>query len=87
MEKTFRAGFGRVNITPDFPCALGGFGNDPARFHNNVLDEIFISCIAVTDKEDTKPTAGWLPWLLIPVAAVIAAGIGMILKNKHSKGV
>lgn len=42
---------------------------------------------SVTDKEDTKPTAGGLPWLLIPVAAVIAAGIGMILKNKHSKGV
>ena len=45
---TFRVGFGRENITPDFPVALSG-GGDPNRISESVIDYIYTTCIAITD--------------------------------------
>jgi len=45
---TFQVGFGRENITPDFPVALSG-GGDPNRISESVIDYIFTTCVAITD--------------------------------------
>lgn len=52
MEQKFSAGYAQVDITPDFPCHLTGYGNDPARLSETVLDHIFMSCVAFTDEQD-----------------------------------
>ena len=44
----FQVGFGRENITPDFPVALSG-GGDPNRIHTSVIDYIYTTCVAITD--------------------------------------
>ena len=44
----FQVGFGRENITPDFPVALSG-GGDPNRISESVVDYIYTTCIAITD--------------------------------------
>ena len=48
---TFQVGFGRENITPDFPVALSG-GGDPNRISESVIDYIYTTCIAITDTTD-----------------------------------
>ena len=45
---TFQVGFGRENITPDFPVALSG-GGDPNRISTSVIDYIYTTCVAITD--------------------------------------
>ena len=43
-------GFGRENITPDFPVLLAG-GGYSKRISTNLLDALFVSCIAFTDAD------------------------------------
>ena len=47
-----QVGFGRVDITPDSPMPLDGYGQSEKRLHANVLDKIYVSCVAVTDEND-----------------------------------
>ena len=47
-EAAFQVGFGRENITPDFPVALSG-GGDPNRISESVIDYIYTTCVAITD--------------------------------------
>lgn len=47
----FQVGFGRANITPDFPVALSG-GGDPNRISTSVIDYIYTTCVAITDPTD-----------------------------------
>ena len=47
------AGFAKVNITPDYPCGLGGYGNPAARLHDAVQEDIYTTCIALTEGDDT----------------------------------
>lgn len=49
QESSLSAGFGRVCITPVEPMPLAGFGNDAERFHQCVLDDIYATCVALTD--------------------------------------
>lgn len=44
-----QVGFGRVCITPDFPVTLAG-GGHAKRIFTNVLEDIFVSCVAFTDE-------------------------------------
>ncbi len=48
----FRVGFGRAIITPEENLPLGGFGTSSTRVMTDVLDDIYVSCIAMTDAED-----------------------------------
>ncbi|MBR0466590.1 MAG: hypothetical protein IJJ40_03750 [Clostridia bacterium] len=48
----FKVGFGRVNITPDFPAPLDSFGNPLLRIHDRVLSEIYYTAVAITDEND-----------------------------------
>lgn len=50
MEIT--VGFGRSDITPTIPQPLAGYGNECMRMHENVLDPLYASCIAITDEQD-----------------------------------
>lgn len=52
MQKdALRVGFGRAVITPTEPVHLSG-GSDPKRVSNNILDDMTVTCIAITDAND-----------------------------------
>jgi len=53
MEKTLYAGFGRQNITPDYSVPLAGYGATHKRMSTSVLSEIFVTCIAFRQGEET----------------------------------
>ena len=44
----FKVGFGRVNITPDFPVPLASYGTSKNRIHDRVLNELYFTAVAVT---------------------------------------
>lgn len=48
----FRVGFGRAIITPEENLPLGGFGTSSTRVMNDVLDDTYVTCIAMTDEQD-----------------------------------
>ena len=41
-------GFAKANITPDYSCPMGGYGNSSERMSNGLLDWLFFSVIAAT---------------------------------------
>lgn len=45
-----KAGFGRVNITPDYPVTMGGYSG---RVSSDYRDYQYVTCIAVTDGNET----------------------------------
>jgi len=47
-----RVGFGRQAFTPQGPAPLSGFGNDSERMSTRVLDDLFVTCIAISDEND-----------------------------------
>lgn len=47
------AGFSKVDITPDYPTGMGGYGNPEVREHQMVVDNIYTTCIALTDGDET----------------------------------
>ena len=49
MTETFLAGFGRVDITPEKYGPLGGYGDEPYRICDNILDHTMATCVALTD--------------------------------------
>ena len=50
-NSVLRVGFGRAIITPTEPVHLSG-GSDPKRISNRVLDDMTVTCIAITDETD-----------------------------------
>ena len=48
-----QAGFGRTNITPDYPVSLAGYGNYDTRISTGYMDYLYVTCIAVTDGNET----------------------------------
>lgn len=51
QNEVLRVGFGRAIITPTEPVHLSG-GSDPKRISNNILDDMTVTCIAITDIND-----------------------------------
>lgn len=49
-ETSFMVGFGRVNITPTGPVPLAGLAI-ANRVSNEVLDQLYATCVAFTDKD------------------------------------
>jgi len=41
-------GFAKANITPDYSCPMGGYGNSSNRMSNGLLDWLFFSVVAAT---------------------------------------
>lgn len=52
-ENALQAGFGRQCITPLYTVHLSGYGDDETRLSQGVVDNIYVTCIAVTDGADT----------------------------------
>lgn len=48
----FRVGYARVDITPEVPVPLSGYGNNQYRVSQRVLDPLYVTCVAVTDEQD-----------------------------------
>ena len=48
----FRVGFGRAFITPEENLPLGGFGTSSSRIMEDVLDDTYVTTIAMTDEND-----------------------------------
>lgn len=51
--KVFRAGFGRADMTPKFSLGLSGYDNAETRRSNGVKDPIYMTCVALSDGEQT----------------------------------
>ncbi len=47
----FKVGYARANISPEEPCPLSGFGSGRNRISERIMDELYASCIALTDAE------------------------------------
>ena len=47
------AGFGRENITPDWPVGMAGYSDAATRKTQNVLDYIYVTCVAFREGETT----------------------------------
>lgn len=47
-----RFGYSRKDVTPDFPIALTGYGDDDRRISEDILMPIFADCLTFTDNED-----------------------------------
>ena len=49
----FRVGYARADITPSEPMRMSGYAQPPGgRYHKNVLDPIYLTCVAFSDGED-----------------------------------
>lgn len=48
-----RVGYGRANITPSYPVPLSGYGNTTQRMSQGFLDYIMVTCVAITDENDS----------------------------------
>lgn len=51
MEKALKVGFGREKITPTMEVYISGGGN-PKRISTGILDDLYVTCIAITDPSD-----------------------------------
>ncbi len=47
----FKVGYARANISPEEACPLSGFGSGRNRISNRIMDELYASCLALTDAE------------------------------------
>ena len=52
MSIQMKAGFARVDITPEFSVPLGGYGDEERRMSQVNLDPLYATCVAVSDGEN-----------------------------------
>ena len=52
-ETGLRAGFAKINITPDYPVGMGGYSDASRRMHTGLVDYVYTTCIAVSSDADT----------------------------------
>lgn len=64
-----KIGYGRAEITPPESVHMSGFGNDTLKFSGQVLDPLFVTCLAFSDESeeitllfasDTLSGANWM---------------------------
>ena len=51
MNQVLKVGFGREKITPTMEVYISGGGN-PKRLSTGILDDLYITCVAITDETD-----------------------------------
>ena len=49
---TLSVGYGRVNITPEKSVFMTGYGDDTTRLSKGTLEDLYVTCIAITDSKD-----------------------------------
>lgn len=47
----FKVGYARANISPEAPVPLSGFGTNATRISERIMDELYASCLALTDAD------------------------------------
>lgn len=47
-----QVGFGRACITPELSVPLAGYGNTSTRYSKAVLNDLYVTCVAITDAQD-----------------------------------
>lgn len=52
-KRNLLAGYGRKCITPDYEVCISGYGDDEVRRSQGVVDDIYTTCIAITEAEET----------------------------------
>ena len=52
-ERKLFAGFGRQCITPTYTVNLTGYGDDETRFSQGVMDNVYLTCVAVAEGDKT----------------------------------
>jgi len=50
--RSLSVGFGRTNINPTESVPLGGYGNASKRMSQSIQDDIYATCVAITDDAD-----------------------------------
>lgn len=53
-ETNIQLGFGKAVITPDDPIPLLGYGDSADRMSTQVLDELYVTCLALSDGTNTS---------------------------------
>ena len=53
MEHKLFAGYARQVAAPDESIPLGGYNNDAKRFHTAMTEDICITCVALSDEQDS----------------------------------
>ena len=51
MRYEFKLGYARTNISPEAPVPLSGYGTNATRISERIMDELYASCLAMTDAE------------------------------------
>lgn len=85
-------GYGRVDITPDFPVPLAGYGNTTERMHQGVLseeDRAQATCVAIGDEQGNTVLLYTMDLIVTPeefmpdLRAAIAEATGVPAGNIH----
>ena len=90
------AGFGKVDVTPDYPVGLRGYSDDATRIHQMVVERVYVTCIALTDGEETillytidncaceQPTAELIRKAVTPVTGIPGEKIFCAATHTHN---
>lgn len=84
--RTLRVGFGREEITPAGPVLVAGGGNND-RISTEVLDYLYVTCVAITDAQDntvliiTQDTVNSSEDFSIPARESISEATGVPYEN------
>ena len=53
MNDTIRVGYARYQVDPTEPIPLAGYSNEKKRFHNKITNPVCVTCVAISDTDDT----------------------------------
>lgn len=54
----FKVGYDRQVVSPDEPIPLGGYSNEPQRFHTAITEDFCVTAVAYSDGDTTVLTIG-----------------------------
>ena len=93
-QGTFRVGFGAALINPEESVPLAGYGNTATRMSQNITEDSYIQCVALTDEKentvlvfaaDAITTAPYMVDGLSLVSSELGISVdNMILNSSHS---
>jgi len=47
--QAFNIGYSKINLTPDFPISMGGYGSRRGKLYNSIRDSIFVRAIVINN--------------------------------------
>lgn len=84
---TFRVGYAKKDVTPDFSVPMNGYGNIETRMSTGFLDRVYATCIAITDEREetvllfTYDMAAADPKFLITLRMTVSQTTGVPQEN------